>query len=45
LSRYLAPNGIIAGTTDFYQGGAIWNNKYLVPKDHIFNCYPIKQLL
>ena len=35
LSKYLAPNGIIAGTTDFYQGGAIWNNKYLFPKDHI----------
>jgi len=35
LSKHLAPNGIIAGTTDFYQGGAIWNNKYLIPKDHI----------
>jgi len=35
LSKYLAPNGIIAGTTEFYQGGAIWNNKYLVSKDHI----------
>jgi len=35
LSKYLAPNGIIAGTSDFYQGGAIWNNRYLFPKDHI----------
>lgn len=32
LSKYLAPNGIIAGTTDFYQGGSIRNSKYLVPK-------------
>jgi len=35
LSKHLAPEGIIAGTTDFYQGGAIWNNIYLFPKDHI----------
>jgi len=35
LSKHLAPDGIIAGTTDFYQGGAIWNNKYLMPKDHL----------
>ena len=35
LSKHLAPNGIIAGATDFYQGGAIWNNIYLFPKDHI----------
>ena len=35
LSKYLAPNGIIAGTTDFHQGGTIWNNKYLFPKDHV----------
>lgn len=35
LSKHLSPDGIIAGTTDFYQGGAIWNNIYLYPKDHI----------
>jgi SAM-dependent methyltransferase len=35
LSKHLAPDGIIAGTTDFHQGGALWNNKYLFPKDHV----------
>ena len=35
LSKHLAPNGIIAGTTDFHQGGSLWNNKYLFPKDHV----------
>lgn len=35
LSKYMAPDGMIAGTTDFHQGGALWNNRYLFPKDHI----------
>lgn len=35
LRKYLAQDGVIAGTTDFYQGGPIWNTTYLDPKDHI----------
>lgn len=35
LRKHLAQDGIIAGTTDFYQGGPIWNTIYLDPKDHI----------
>gem|GEM_PF-1997310 len=35
LHNHLAQDGIIAGTTDFYQGRPIWNTIYLDPKDHI----------
>lgn len=35
LERHLSPRGVIAGTTDFYDGGSIGDHVYLKPRMHV----------